>query len=55
MTALDLLLLRYRARKPSSEQFRMPCGQRTSPDAHQFNIAHDVIFRTTARPVDEVG
>ena len=42
---MDRFALRYRARKYSSEQFRMPYsglrGQRTSLIPHQLNIAHD--------------
>lgn len=43
---MDRFALRYRARKYSSEQFRMPYsglrGQRTSLIPHQLSIAHDV-------------
>ncbi len=50
---MDRFALRYRARKYSSEQFRMPYsglrGQRTSLIPHQLNIAHDVGRRHAPR------
>ncbi len=58
---MDRFALRYRARKYSSEQFRMPYsglrGQRTSLIPHQLNIAHDVGRRHAPRVLlaDEVG
>ena len=61
LTVWTAFALRYRARKYSSEQFRMPYsglrGQRTSLIPHQLNIAHDVGRRHAPRVLlaDEVG